>query len=87
MINAHAGGASVALITGLRDSIFPNLQHLWAPYGALLVLEVPQLVEVLKGGAPCARTLRTVVLSNRFLGPPDIQSLQAVLPQALVVLR
>lgn len=86
-INSDAKGASLALIAGLRDRIFPNLEYLWAPYGALLVLEVPKLVKMLSRGAPCARTLRTVVLSERFLGPANIEPLQAAIPQATVTLE
>jgi hypothetical protein len=37
-------------------------------------------------GAPCARTLRTVVLSEQFLEPADIEPLQAVLLHATVTL-
>lgn len=86
IVDGAAKGSSLALIAGLRDTIVPNLKNLWVPYGALLVLEVPELVDVLKGRAPCARTLRTVVLSERFLRPADLETLQAGLQQATVTL-
>jgi len=33
--------------------------------GHLMAREVPELVKVLRGGVPCAQTLRTVVLPTR----------------------
>jgi hypothetical protein len=76
---------SLALIAGLRAGNFPNLQELLMPHGALLVRQVPELVEALREGAPCARTLNTVVISTCLpLGPVDIAALRAVLPQATV---
>lgn len=62
--------ASLALIAGLQDGLFPTLQELSWRAGALLVQEVPELVEVLNGGAPCARTLTDVDISWRF-GPSE----------------
>ncbi len=76
---------SLALIAGLGAGIFPNLQELLIYSGPLMVREVPELVKVLKGGAPCARTLRTVVLSGCLEWEPiDVAALQAVLPEATV---
>ena len=76
----EASEASLALIAGLRDGLFPNLQELSTRGGGSLAEEVPELVEVFRGGAPCARTLRT--LEGHF--PVDIDALQAVLPLAMV---
>ena len=78
---------SLALIEGLEDGLFPNLEELLTPGGAVLVVEIEELVEVLEEGAPCAQTLRTVVLSEEFLEPADIEGLQAVLPLATVSLE
>jgi hypothetical protein len=76
---------SLALIAGLGAGFFPNLQELLIHGGPLMVREVPELV-VLRAGAPCARTLETVVISNcSDLGPVDMAALQAVLPQATVM--
>lgn len=78
--------ASFALIAGLGDDIFPNLQELLMPTGQLLGGQVAELVEVVRRGAPCARTLRAVVFSVHSLEPVDIEPLQAVLPHAAVTL-
>lgn len=72
--------ASLALIAGLRDGIFPNLEELLTPHGGWLTSEVAELVEVLRGGAPCARTLRTVILGAER-GSVDLTALQTALPQ------
>lgn len=82
---ASAKKKSLALIAGLRDGVFPNLEELLMPRTDFLVKEVAQLVKVLKRGAPCARTLRTVVLS-RSCDPADKEALQAILPHATVTL-
>jgi hypothetical protein len=84
--DGQASGASLALIAGLGDGLFPNLQELSASHSPLLVGKVAELVEVLRGGAPCARTLRTIVISGKF-GVVAIEALQAVLPQATVILE
>lgn len=47
-INAGTKGASLALIAGLSDGTFPNLQELLTPRGALLVREMTKLVKVLR---------------------------------------
>jgi len=74
--------ATLALIAGLGAGISPNLQELLVYNGPLMAREVPELVKVLRAGAPCARTLRIVVISQ--LRPVDMAALQAVLPQAKV---
>lgn len=78
---------SLELIEGLKGGIFPNLQELSTPHSALLVGEVAELVDVLKNGAPCARTLRAVEISEAFGEVLDIDALQAILSQATVVLK
>lgn len=84
-----SAAASLALIEGLNDGLFPNLQELLMPRGGLLVGEVAELVEVLKNGAPCARTLRAVEISEAYGEGLDIHTdeLHAILPQATVVLK
>ncbi len=77
---------SLALIAGLRDGLFPNLEELLTPGGMLLIGEVAELVEMVRGGAPCARTLKKLVMSKHFLQPVDIEPLQAVPPHATVAL-
>ena len=47
---------SLALIAGLGAGIFPNLQELLMDGGPLMVREVPELVKVLRGGAPRTQT-------------------------------
>ncbi len=75
----------LTLIAGLGAGIFSNLQELLVQVSPLMAREVPELVKVLRGGAPCARTLRTVVLSGCLeWGPIDLAALQAALPQATV---
>ena len=68
--------ASFPLIDGLRDGL-PNLKELWMLGGKLVVQEVAEMVEMVRGGAPCARTLRTVALSKKC-EPADIEVLQAM---------
>lgn len=51
----------------------------------LLIQGIPELVEVMKGGAPCAWTLRNIVLSKRC-AKVDIEALQVALSQAMVTL-
>jgi len=76
---------SLALIAGLGAGIFPNLQEVLMHGGPLMAREVPELAKVLRGGAPRAQTLRTVVLSGCLeLGPTDLAALQAALPPATV---
>ena len=75
----------IPLIAGLRDGLFPNLEEFVMPRGELMVGQVAQLAKVLREGAPCARTLRTVVLSKEC-EPADIEVLQAALPNTTVVL-
>lgn len=53
------------------------------PGGKLVVQEVAEMVEMVREGAPCARTLRTVALSKKC-EPADVEVLQAALPQATV---
>lgn len=74
------------MIADLGAGILPNLQELLMPSGGLLDEQVPELVEVLGRVAPCARTLRTVVLSEQFLEPADIEPLEAILLHATVTL-
>lgn len=78
--------ASLALIAGLGNGIFPNIRQLLMPSGGPLRGQVAELVEVVRVGAPCARTLRTVVMSKHYLCPADIEPLQAALSQASVTL-
>lgn len=75
---------SLALIAGLRDGL--NLQELLAVHGRMLFRQVAELAEVMTGGAPCARTLRKVVMSGRY-EPSDLEALRAVLPHATVYLE
>lgn len=57
------------------------------PSGGLLVQQVAELVEAMKRGALCARTLQTVVLSEDILHfGGGIEPLQAALSQASVTL-
>lgn len=83
---SDARKASLALIAGLRDGLFPNLEELLTPGVMLLVQEVAELVELVRKGAPCAGTLKRIVMSKHVLPDLNIAPLQAILPQATVVL-
>lgn len=85
MYLSDARKASLALIAGLRDGLFPNLEELLTPGVMFLVQEAAELVELVRGGAPCARTLKRIVMSKEFLARRSIKPLQAVLPHATVV--
>lgn len=74
---------SLALVAALRDGLFPNLEELSTPSGALFE-EVPELAEVMRRGAPCARTLVKVVISG--LLRVNLDALRAALPRATVLL-
>jgi hypothetical protein len=86
MYLSKARDVSLPLIAGLRDGLFSNLEELSTSGGALLVGEVAELVEMVRGGVPCAQTLKKMVMSKHFLQPVDIEPLQAVLPHAMVTL-
>jgi len=86
MFMSMARKASRALIACLWDGLFPNLKELLTPGGMLLVGGVAELVEMVRGGAPCARAVKEIVKSKHFLKPIDIEPLQAVLPHTTVVL-
>ena len=77
---------SFPLIEDLRDGLFHNLEELHTPCMGMSVGIVAEMLEMVRGGAPCARTLRSVTLGEKGR-PSDLEALQALLPQATVIIK
>jgi hypothetical protein len=77
---------SFPLIEGLRDGLFPILEELYTPCRGLLVGIVAEMLEMVRGGAPCGRMLKSVTLGEKGR-PSDLEALQALLAQATVVIE